>query len=372
MAMFEIHAIDEQIKALPTVDTASGSVASFETDMTDNLVEVKCQIVAQQSGSGTPSPSNPRPITTYDDLNLIHVGNTDKMSILNGIVDGSYDLIDLGDLAWSYGGDGLFTSSTIPNPRARGEDFLITGLYTNSGIKTSSDMPDMTLQLTVVNQIWVKNSNYTDGTTFKNAMSGVCIAFELANAISPTTYKASSFNALLSAYNISGNVTNIPFGQTVANGVLNVTTGKLRVTHGYYKVDISTNLTAFSASENGSFARINDIGAQVIDVNAVNVFASMAQGIKYIDRLADVTICHIFTDEQGYVILRARASDNITNASDLKTLFTDCEVCYKLATPIEIQLDSITLQALLNENNIWCDTGDTEVKYLLTVGKSIS
>ena len=49
------------------------------------------------------------------------------------------------------------------------------------------------------------------------------------------------------------------------------------------------------------------------------------------------------------------------------------KMMWELATPIEIQLDSITLQALLNENNIWCDTnGDTEVKFLLTVGKKIS
>ena len=58
-----------------------------------------------------------------------------------------------------------------------------------------------------------------------------------------------------------------------------------------------------------------------------------------------------------------------TRFSDVNTFVStmgSVQIIYELATPIEIQLDSITLQALLNENNIWCDTGDTEVKYLLT------
>ena len=63
---------------------------------------------------------------------------------------------------------------------------------------------------------------------------------------------------------------------------------------------------------------------------------------------------------------------NYTDNTSFKNSIQNVKLVYELATPIEIQLDSITLQALLNENNIWCDTGDTEVKYLLTVGKKIS
>jgi hypothetical protein len=38
MAYFHTTVLDEQIKALPTVDTASGSVASFETDKSESLL----------------------------------------------------------------------------------------------------------------------------------------------------------------------------------------------------------------------------------------------------------------------------------------------------------------------------------------------
>ena len=71
MAYFPTKVLDNQIKALPTVGTASGSIATFETDMTENLVEVECEIVYNQA-SGTPSPSNPLPILTFDHLDLFH------------------------------------------------------------------------------------------------------------------------------------------------------------------------------------------------------------------------------------------------------------------------------------------------------------
>ena len=42
--------ISDDIKALPTTDTASGSVATFETDMTENLVSCVCQLPYMASG----------------------------------------------------------------------------------------------------------------------------------------------------------------------------------------------------------------------------------------------------------------------------------------------------------------------------------
>ena len=44
MAYFHTNVLDPQIKALPTVSTASGSVATFDTDMTENLVGCVCEV----------------------------------------------------------------------------------------------------------------------------------------------------------------------------------------------------------------------------------------------------------------------------------------------------------------------------------------
>lgn len=50
MAYFPTKVLDNQIKALPTVSTASGSVANFTTDMQENLVSCVCQLPYRASG----------------------------------------------------------------------------------------------------------------------------------------------------------------------------------------------------------------------------------------------------------------------------------------------------------------------------------
>jgi len=232
MAYFHTNVLDPQIKALPTVGTAQGSVASFDTDMTEDLIEVVCEIQYSQA-SGTPTPTNPIPITVYSSLNLSH-----------------------------------------------------------SGADTSN----------------------------------------------PT-------------------ITNIPFGQTVAKGTLNVTTGVLMLTYGYDSFDLSqiayTNsngidswaLTASQSSTGGS----DNIGKKC-NINGVYSFSTTRYEHFYI---AGTGIRSWFTENT--------ARDKIA------------QFVYPLETPIEIQLSATQITALLNENNIWCDTnGDTKVKYILSVGKLIS
>ena len=249
MAYFHTTVLDNQIKALPTVDTVSGSIATFDTDLTENLVSVKCQIVATQSGSGTPSPSNPRPITVYTSLNLSHSG------------------------------------SDTSNP----------------------------------------------------------------------------------------NVTNIPFGQTVANGVLDIGSGVLTVTHGY--VDLST--LNYTTTVSRLFAT-SGVSSVIKKPNSTTTVGNIKSSIYFpITSSAITGPLGGNPSPDGAMAVNPAGTlyfnnVSITTVSDFQTAMNGIILVYELETPLTIQLDSITLQALLNENNIWCDTGDTEVKYLLTVGKKIS
>lgn len=42
---------------------------------------------------------------------------------------------------------------------------------------------------------------------------------------------------------------------------------------------------------------------------------------------------------------------------------TGAQVCYKLATPLTIQLTPAQLSTLVGENNVWCDAGDVALEY---------
>jgi hypothetical protein len=249
MAYFHTNVLDNAIKALPTVGTASGSTASFETDLTEDLIEVVCDIQYSQA-SGTPSPSNPLPITVYNALNLNH-----------------------------------------------------------SGADTSN----------------------------------------------PTVY-------------------NIPFGQNVAKGTLNVSTGVLTITDKVVDMG-SLYWSSFTFGSNSGFrANLSDGeaigGASGIGNAACSVFpivnngALSASGADMIMAVgAYWTVgCNAYVLDSDY-----------TTASDFKTGMSGNQIVYKLAQPQVIQLSATQITALLNENNIWCDTnGDTKVKFLLSVGKAVA
>ena len=55
-------------------DTATGSVANFETNMIAPIVKGICEINPKQEGTGDPSPSNPRPISGTSVLDIYHSG----------------------------------------------------------------------------------------------------------------------------------------------------------------------------------------------------------------------------------------------------------------------------------------------------------
>ena len=243
MAYYPTNVLDNQIKALPTIATASGSVANFTTDKAENLVECEVQIVAT-GGGGT--PTTPIPIVGYSACNLSH-----------------------------------------------------------------SD----------------------------------------ADTSNPTVY-------------------NIPFGQTIYGGVLNVGSGVLRVTHRY--VDLSTltwiyNSSAaafFSADDIGEYRGVGNLGLCEIYTVVDNVSAiSNLPATNYI-------ICGYTSTSNHRLYVR---NTDYTDETAFTNSMSGKYFAYRLATSTEIQLDSTAIQTIANsENNIWADTGDISVQFVLSVGEYVN
>lgn len=114
----------------------------------------------------------------------------------DGTVTRRYGIIDLGSLEWllKYTINEHFFEADFTNAvKNRAEAFICTKWYANAGYVTSSEMPDKSAQL--LNQsghgrIWINDSDYTDTATFKTAMSGVMLVYELAT---PTTESAEPY-----------------------------------------------------------------------------------------------------------------------------------------------------------------------------------
>lgn len=60
--------------------------------------------------------------------------------------------------------------------------------------------------------------------------------------------------------------------------------------------------------------------------------------------------------------LYAKATAYAT-AADFKTAMSGVQLCYELATPIEITLTAQEIDTLLGTNNIWADAGPVDVEY---------
>ena len=82
MTWFRCGGIPQSVLDLLTVSSASGSIATFDTDLTDNLIKCVADIQAVQSGTGTPSPSNPRSISGFS--NCVITANSTPITVALG------------------------------------------------------------------------------------------------------------------------------------------------------------------------------------------------------------------------------------------------------------------------------------------------
>ena len=162
----------------------------------------------------------------------------------------------------------------------------------------------------------------------------------------------------------------IPFGQTVYGGVLDVTNGKLTITHGIIVVDNTKNIIKNSVDNNNYLYWIstplnnryaNQI-SNMLEYKAVSVIAENGTdkvGFSQTVRTSD-TILYFNLGDLG-----------ITNdVASLKTWLENnpLTVVYELATPTEITLTEKEIEALLGTNNVYHDcNGEIEVKYLVEV-----
>ena len=150
----------------------------------------------------------------------------------------------------------------------------------------------------------------------------------------------------------NGQTITIPFNDTIYKGTLDVTSGVLTVTDVLYQ----------AKWKNGK-------SASVLGNNTRKAFASgfVANYPNY----TNTPISNIapykanWTEDSIHFYVNSTASGNNTfvflpNNTDDET---DIQVCYQLATPIEVTLTPTEVSTLLGTNNIWADTGDTTVEY---------
>ena len=174
--------------------------------------------------------------------------------------------------------------------------------------------------------------------------------------------------AVQTSYETPVGVTTIPISWqteagTVYGGTLNVKTGVLTVTHTYALLNDATKWGNSSGS--------------VATYEYDNNFSDRAFGSRYLTACSYMqTGNYNFANFLGWLNSNSSRKIGITNPTSditLDTIKADATaekiaIVYEIATPLTYQLTAQQMNTLLGTNNIWADTGESEVTLYTSVG----
>ena len=171
------------------VDTASGPIATFDTELAVPLVNVSCDITAS-GGNGT--PVNPNPIVGYSEANITANGNVITVNFGQTVYGCVLDVTrgklhvtcaineDMSDLSWIETSIPHVFYAGVSGKKAGYTSFLLCEQYTKyegyvSGIDNNQISSNNSLEY-----IYVRNDNCTTVSDITTALSNCKLVYELA------------------------------------------------------------------------------------------------------------------------------------------------------------------------------------------------
>lgn len=356
---------DSATLALPTPSEASGAIARFNTDLTENLLSAVAEFSASQA-SGTPTPSAPIPIVGVDKVNVTLCGknlfnpntavsgyiatdgNIASASTTNKEKTGDYVEVkdtnkyltlslDYGTTQEGWGGFGWYDANKNFISRAATMQSSVTKL------SISRKPPE--------------NAKYFRATL--RTYGNTDIQVEITETTTATEYEPYNGTAVI-----------INLGGTYYGGSVDCVTGKITLTHKKVVFDENLPLSDFGLEAITGYARISYVPIQS-DGKANTEFVSNT--LHFIQPNATKNVYDIWntiTVPRMFIAL----PDTITTKQEAIAWFEDnpTEVVYELATPLEVYASNTAeIPTIVGENQVYADSGNIAVKFLETVGHKI-
>ena len=197
------------------VHTVSGDIVQIENGGSLGVKSLTADIEPIQSGSGTPSPTNIRPISGHTEC-VTYVSPTTSASsattytttlgrtvyggsldVVSGVLTVDRVMVDLGSLGWIYtsaSGTPYFRSTALSGGVAvvNGQmNALCSAFEKYNGSQAGFIATDGVIWVAPTNvssnpYACIRDTRYTDATAFKTAMDGVQLVYELST---PQTYQ---------------------------------------------------------------------------------------------------------------------------------------------------------------------------------------
>lgn len=354
MSLFQVT--KKQVIENYELRTMTGDIVSFTPSYSQLLpdpfsdLNVTVNVVAT-GGNGT--PDNPNPIVGYSSANITRCG------------------VNLWDEVTE---SGRYNSSTGNKESESGYICTSNRIIVKEGT---------TYKLVKPNGLFMRVVYYNNDGTFNSSPDIIHTYAEAESITIPSGVGYLCFNILTETYgnNISFNYPSsetsyhpyngqtyaISFGQTVYGGVLDVTRGKLTVTH----VCLDLGEQAWTYKSSGSVLApyfYCDITGVKFEGNPATttyhfICSDYVTVRRDISTFVDDTVCF---DGSITEVTQIQIKDsNYTDAGTFTTAMSGKQLVYELGTPFDIDLTPEVISAIVGTNNVFADCGDVTVKCLI-------
>ena len=350
--------IDAIIDALLPIDEASGTIATFSTDLAKPLVSLKANVDAVQE-SGTPTPSTPKAISGWSAVKITRCGKNlysyDASKVKSGTTTAQAQraYFDLGLTNCTLSFSGSFKSGVTPHTRriniGRLSNGQLSAIY--EYIANGTVTPRTVTYGATERAVLILTLDDTE--ILKSALQDMNLQVE--NSSSATAYEA-----------YTGTEITINLGDTIYGGVLDVKNDMLRVT----KRIKTFNDCSWTSSTWGSYTAYS---ATLSDAksNSTSTLSGLLCEIY-----PEVTPSAMYSSANEAICLNGQTvrlrNTTYSTLEEWEEATKNYKFVYPLATPIEISLSDIPeITTLIGTNNIFADSGNVEVKFKESIQKYI-
>lgn len=325
--------------------TISGSIVHITDGAEADAREIIVEIEPVQSGSGTPSPSNVRPISGWNDVSVYRGGHNYVEDLEVGGID--TDGSDSADSA---------AKRTPYIPVTEGEKVICEWKNEAAGYRYSRialyDASKAFVSF-AYNTVIGAGQSHTEVVTIP---SGVAyLRFCSFNCPPQIVYKVID----------NLDVTLVPFGSTVYGGTIDLVSGVLTVDRAYidlgsldwqHRSEVKAGL--FSNVSFSNYKHSTDLRCICENYDYKGTVESVAGMLSKQNGQLCFYFNSVYPNNSGLYIIDNR----FTSKDDFKTAVTGVKLVYELATPTTAQLTGQQIE-LLRDCYVWSDVGDITLTY---------
>ena len=310
--------------------TVSGNIVHIEDGSEAPVLSLKVAITPKQSGTGTPSPSNVRPISGWESVSVHDIAGK---NLFGGRYDVSFAVYIPANTTFTVSSKHV-ESDTFQRVYYYGRDASLIDWY---GLERGTERDKKTL--TVPQDVCY--------IAFRNLESS---EYQVELGTTATAYEP-----------YQGTTTTVNLGRTVYGGTLDVVSGVLTVDRAMITIDGTNYNMAMSGNNKRCYISDSRVPKAKPSPDAYTPAPNLIA--NYLTAVGDAAA---YSGTVGVCIYATEAANigftltgNAMTLDEVKTYLASnpLQVCYELATPQTYQLTPTEVQTLLGENNVWADAG---------------